>query len=179
MPPSPPLDLELQPFDSTGASHAPALDRFAAVWGRLDAMWRIEGADGPAPPRRLLDVSAMRDFLDLVMLVDVSEASGPEDGVDFRFRVYGTGLAQLYGADLTGWRLSAASSAAADLHRRCFEGTLTHGAAILFAHDLAESAYAKRVEGLCFPLSLSGRRIDQLVALEAPLGLKRPPTPYL
>ena len=179
MPSSAPLDLQLRPIDDGGGAHAPALDRFVGLWRRLEAMARAEDGDGPAPPRRLLDVSAMRDFLDLVMLVDVAEAGGPENGVDFRFRVYGTGLAQLYGADLTGWRLSAASSAAADLHRRCFEGTLAAGAPLLFRHTLDDRSYAERVEGMCFPLSLSGRRIDQLVALEAPLDLKRPPTPYL
>ncbi|MEQ8604385.1 MAG: PAS domain-containing protein [Marivibrio sp.] len=180
MSPCAPTEIVSRPLADAPALQPASLAAAALLWGRLEAMWRAQGARGPAPPRALLDVGAMRDFLDLVMLVDVLRDAGASSGrSDYRFRVYGTGLAQLYGADLTGWRVSALTSAAGTLHRRCFDAALTHGAAIRFTHDLAERAYARRVEGLCFPLTLSGATIDQLVAIEAPLGLKRAPAPYL
>jgi len=177
MTPCAPIDITSRPLADAPTPQSSALAAGARLWRRLEAMWRAQGGRGPAPSRALLDIDAMRDFLDFVMLADVEDRA--PNAPDFRFRVYGTGLAQLYGADMTGWRTATAESAAASLHRQCFEAALTHGAAILFAHDLAESAYARRVEGLCFPLTLGGERIDQLVAVEAPLDLRRAPAPYL
>jgi hypothetical protein len=61
--------------------------------------------DAPGPHLKLIDPLGMREALGFVALIDILEGGG-----DFLYRVYGTRIAERYGADLTGRRTSETDS---------------------------------------------------------------------
>lgn len=66
----------------------------------LYLLWRRKCAGRPAPARADFAVEEWRPWLGHLMLLDCIE------GEDFRYRLYGTELAQLFGYDLSGLRVS-------------------------------------------------------------------------
>ena len=67
----------------------------------LAGHWRSLCGEGKLPHHRQVDPLAMRPALGYIMLVDAIE-----DGRDFRYRLYGSIVARVSGAELTGRLLS-------------------------------------------------------------------------
>jgi len=66
------------------------------LWG-LREYWLSKRTEGFAPPRSAIDLAEMKPWLPYVALLDVV---GP--AALFRVRLFGTGLVEAYGQDLTG-----------------------------------------------------------------------------
>jgi len=70
---------------------------------RLMDYWSGLRGGAPIPRRDQIDPLSMREMLGFIMLIDVIDR-----GVDFRYRLYGSKIADLTGVDLTGRLLSQA-----------------------------------------------------------------------
>ena len=72
-------------FDEAGRLHA------------LGAYWQSHAKDGRPPGPAIVDPLALRAWLGHLLLVDVVNG-----GTDFVYRVYGSTVAETFGADMTG-----------------------------------------------------------------------------
>ena len=70
----------------------------------LVQLWDVRRGSRAMPARRDFPVEDLRPWLGRLALIDVVD-----DGTDFFYRLYGSGLAERYGMDLTGKRLSEIS----------------------------------------------------------------------
>jgi hypothetical protein len=64
---------------------------------QLNDYWRGKAEDGVAASSKAIDPSEMRFILGYVMLLDVLDG-----GADFRYRLYGSLIAERFGRDVTG-----------------------------------------------------------------------------
>lgn len=64
---------------------------------QLGKYWRAKTDGGLSAPVRAIDPAEMRFILGYVMLLDVLD-----DGADFRYRLYGSLIAERFGRDVTG-----------------------------------------------------------------------------
>jgi hypothetical protein len=63
----------------------------------LGAYWESRAADGRPPGQEIVDPLALRPWLGHLLLVDVLDNAS-----DFKYRLYGTGVAETFGEDMTG-----------------------------------------------------------------------------
>lgn len=77
----------------------------------LVGFWRMHRAGGRLPGVDMVEPFALKPALGYIMLLDVLD-----DGWDYRYRLYGTNIAQRLGQDLTGRRTS-------DISKRAFTGS--------------------------------------------------------
>ncbi|MCK6451896.1 MAG: PAS domain-containing protein [Alphaproteobacteria bacterium] len=77
----------------------------------LVGFWQMHSAGGRLPGVDMVEPFALKPALGYIMLLDVLD-----DGWDYRYRLYGTNIAQRLGQDLTGRRTS-------DISKRAFTGT--------------------------------------------------------
>lgn len=68
-------------------------ERLRELW----AYWASKRQGARLPARRLINPLEMQPWLGNLLLMDVIDA-----GADFRYRLHGTNLVELFGADLTG-----------------------------------------------------------------------------
>ena len=61
----------------------------------LGAYWQSHAADGHLPGQDIVDPLALRAWLGQLLLVEVL-------GNDFKYRIYGTAVAETFGVDMTG-----------------------------------------------------------------------------
>ncbi|MBO6835697.1 MAG: PAS domain-containing protein [Alphaproteobacteria bacterium] len=127
--------------------------------------WDTKRANRIAPRRRDIDPLEMPDILPRILLADVID--GP-DGIDFRYRLSGTGICNVHGKELTALRPRDLSPAA--------YGELIHGHyldacrrrapradVIILQTDQRSRSYAR----LLLPLSDDGETINKLMAVDS------------
>jgi len=126
---------------------------------------------GRLPGRRDLDPAAIKRLLPTVSLTEPTP-----DGRDFRIRLAGTGLYDVYGREITGRRLSdiyspvAAETWRAELARVAAEGRPAAG-----AHSLAwRGASHLSLLWLRLPLASDGAEVDMILGYDAVVGLSHP-----
>lgn len=106
--------LIVERFDDVYAFFAAnAVDRPVVAWSptpetighsgliQLLNYWREKRGERPAPRPSEIDPLEMRFILGYAMLLEVLD-----DGADFRYRLFGSGIAERFGAEMTGKRLS-------------------------------------------------------------------------
>jgi hypothetical protein len=140
-----------------GASEAPADVRDPRLRG-LWAYWAGKRNGAALPGRAAINPLEMRAWLGNLLLMDVVEA-----GLDFRYRLHGTQLVQLFGADLTG-RL-VGSLPVRDVDRLLAEGRLVVGSRDW--HYTEETVVAEKqhiaIAKLILPLAANARDVDMLI----------------
>ena len=112
-----------------------------------------------APTRADIDPVEIASLLPRVMLVDVST-----DPIDFRFRLAGTGIFKIHGAELTNKRaLDLAPRVFAELIHRLYCEALTRRAPI--AHRLLIECASRRSAymRIMLPLSEDGERVNMIL----------------
>ena len=124
----------------------------------LWAHWNAARRGGDLPGRATIDPLALRPWLGRLLLMDVID-----NGRDFRYRLHGTALVELFGADLTGTLVSALP--VADVDR-----LLAEGRAAVARRDyvyIEEAAVAERryaaISKLILPLATTGSAVDMLM----------------
>jgi hypothetical protein len=117
------------------------------------------------PLRRDLDVLELRPWLGNLMLIDVLE-----DGRDFRYRLYGSILAQYYGRDLTGKTTEHVRPEARDLVRQEYRTVLASREPAVVLRDRQVNLRTMRVAKLVLPLSTDGAALDMLLVGAYPLA---------
>ena len=125
--------------------------------------WHSKRGDRPAPTRADIDPVDIAPLLPRVMLVDVST-----DPLDFRFRLAGTGIFKIHGAELTNKRaLDLEPQCYAALTHRLYSEAVTRRAPLayrlLIEVETRRSAYTR----IILPLSDSGAEINRLMTVES------------
>lgn len=153
----------------------PAIPQIDAVEMRLDDpelgddlraaldYWHKKRGQRLAPCRADIDPVEIAPLLPRVMLVDVSA-----EPLDFRFRLAGTGIFKIHGAELTNKRaLELEPPAYAALIHRLYCDTLARRAPL--AHRLLIEVESKRSAymRISLPLSEDGEIINRLMTVES------------
>jgi len=125
--------------------------------------WQHKKGARLAPARTDIDPVDIAALLPRVMLIDVST-----DPLDFRFRLAGTGIFKIHGAELTNTRaLDLAPSAyAAMIHRHYCEAVAQRAPIahrVLIDVDTRRSAYMR----IILPLSDDGDVVNRLLTVES------------
>lgn len=143
--------VDVEDFLAAGQQMAPTL---AAIY----RLWRAKAGDRPAPSRADFDIVDLRPWLGFLVLIDVIDG-----GVDFFYRVYGTGITAFYGNDLTAKRLSDVEPAIQALvfaeYRRAVQ-TMRPLYVVRRPRIRREEAWVARV---ILPLSRDGTTVDQIL----------------
>jgi hypothetical protein len=166
------IRLDGHPARRSGPGAAPQI---AAVELSLDApeldpdlrqalqYWSEKRGDRLAPARADIDPLEIAPLLPRVMLIDVAA-----DPIDFRFRLAGTGIFRIHGAELTNKRvLDVEPAAYGRLLHKLYAEALARRAPVahrlLIEVDTRRSAYAR----IILPLSEDGRCINRLMTVES------------
>jgi hypothetical protein len=117
------------------------------------------------PLRRDIDVLELAPWLGNLMLIEVLEG-----GAEFRYRVYGSTLAQYYGRDLTGKTTEGVPEEARKAVRREYRAVLADGRPVVILRDREVRHRTMRVAKLVLPLSSDGAALDLLLVGSFPLA---------
>jgi hypothetical protein len=129
----------------------------------LHRLWCLHVVDGEPPLRSQIDVQYLAPWLGSLLLIDVLP------GPDFRYRVYGSDVTQLFGKDRTGSLVSDFDTPAAELMPHDYEAALLQRDAHVVARQRlvrlprARGADMHMVEKLILPLRRSGSAIEQML----------------
>ncbi len=116
------------------------------------------------PARSDLAVPEMRRWLGFVHLVEVSH-----DPLDFRYRVFGTHIAQAIGIDLTGESISQNPEWAAEL-RQGYEEVVERKSALYQIHEIDRFKGTYRHHRILLPLSNDDETVNMVLVLSYPLA---------
>lgn len=135
----------------------------------LFAYWRSLRHDAPVPPRQRLDPNDMKRLLPTVSLIEVA-AGEPND---YRVRLAGTGLYNVYGREITGRRLSEIyNTAAADYWRAELGRVVKDRRPGVGVHNLAwRGASHLSLIWIRLPLVTQGSEVDMILGYDAVVGL--------
>ena len=120
---------------------------------------------GPRLPSRAdLDPGAFKRLLPAVSLIDVDR-----HGVEFRLRLAGTGLYDIYGFEITGRSFGEIYSlSAADYWRGELDKVVSEGRPAVGVHNLAwRAASHLSLFWLRLPLASDGHRVDMILGYDA------------
>jgi hypothetical protein len=136
----------------------------------LFAYWAsLKGGD-PLPARRRLHPAGMKRLLPTVSLTEVLQG----DGLDYRFRLAGTGLYHVYGREITGRSLAEVyNSAAADYWRHELGQVVRERRPSVGVHSLSwRGASHLSMVWIRLPLSTRGDgEVDLILGYDAVIGL--------
>ena len=135
-----------------------------AYWARLRA--------GPAlPGRRNLDPAPIKRLLPTVSLVEVVRG----EALDYRMRLAGTALYNVYGGEITGRRLGEVyNTAAADYWRAELGAVVEARRPSVGVHNLAwRGASHLSLVWIRLPLASDGFNVDMILGYDAVVGLSQ------
>ena len=130
----------------------------------LQALWRAKRNGRPMPLRRAFDVVELRPWLGSLCLIDI-EANGR----DFRYRVFGTRIANTIGQELTGRRVSEIAPQFRDGLRPGYVEVSRSARPATFAPIFHEPWRTIRLSDLVLPLSVEGLTVDMLLTCSYPV----------
>ena len=137
----------------------------------LFAYWASRRSGGKLPARRDLQPGDIKRLLPTLSLIDVDRAP-----LDFRIRLAGTGLYDVYGREITGRGLADVyNSAAADYWRVELGKVVAEGRPAVGVHSLAwRGASHLSLLWMRLPLAANGRDVDMILGFDAVLGMAQP-----
>lgn len=124
----------------------------------LLAYWNATRGAAAMPPCAAIDAIALWQWLGHLILIEAST------GGEFRYRVYGTGLAEYYGRDLTGKTTAALRPEVRALVCHEYETVCASRQPLLVTHTRRIREQRLPVEKLILPFSADGRGVDRLLA---------------
>lgn len=132
----------------------------------LFAYWSALRHAEALPSRRDIDPARIKRLLPTVSLIDVL------DGGDFRVRLAGTGLYDVYGREITGKRLAEVYNTAAADYWRAELRTVLAGRPAAGVHNLAwRGASHLSLLWMRLPLAADGVNVDMILGYDAVVGL--------
>jgi hypothetical protein len=130
----------------------------------LLAWWNARCGARPMPSRADFEVSELKPWLGNIHLIDVEEG-----GAEFRYRVYGSNIAQYFGRDLTGLTTAVARSATRDIVRSEYMTVVRERRPMLVQRERSIAGRDTPVERLILPLSADGAGVDKLMVGSYPV----------
>jgi hypothetical protein len=125
----------------------------------LHDLWQTHRDGALAPRLADLDVFNSPHWLGHLSLLEAIE-----DGLDFRYLIYGRALAAYYGRDLNGKTTRDLSAAVGNLVRREYLQAYTDQRPVLVKRRRRVRGVSIMIAKLILPLSSDGRAIDLLIA---------------
>ena len=125
----------------------------------LHDLWQTHRDGAPAPRLADLDVFDSPHWLGHLSLLEAIE-----DGLDFRYLIYGRALAAYYGRDLSGKTTRDLSAAVGNLIRREYLQAYADQRPVLVERRRRVRGVSIMIAKLVLPLSSDGRAIDLLLA---------------
>jgi hypothetical protein len=134
----------------------------------LFAYWSSLRVDAPVPPRRRLDPNDMKRLLPTVSLIEALPGAG-----DYRVRLAGTGLYNVYGREITGRSFSEIyNTAAAEYWREELGRVVKDRRPGVGVHNLAwRGASHLSLIWIRLPLATQGSDVDLILGYDAVVGL--------
>lgn len=133
----------------------------------LFAYWASRRQGAKLPGRRDLSPGDIKRLLPTISLLDVSR-----DPLDFRVRLAGTGLYDVYGREITGRRLPEIYNTSAADYWRAELGQVAQGKPAVGVHNLAwRGASHLSILWLRLPLASNGTDVDMILGYDAVIGL--------
>lgn len=148
----------------------PRLQRFWAYW--LETSKHFEKFQ--ALSKSDIDPTGFNGYLEYVTLVDVLD-----DGRDFLYRVYGTGIAEHFGRDMTGAKVSALPEISARFQVYFYQQAYRSRRPVYMVTEGHPNIAVRQWSRLCLPVTKDGESVCQLLNLALPTGLRRKPDHYL
>jgi hypothetical protein len=136
----------------------------------LFAYWASRRQGAKLPGRRDLDPGDIKRLLPTLSLIDVVR-----EPLDFRIRLAGTGLYDVYGREITGRALADVyNSAAADYWRVELAKVVADGRPAVGMHSLAwRGASHLSILWLRLPLAADGGEVDMILGYDAVIGMSQ------
>jgi len=138
----------------------------------LFAYWASRREPGRLPSRRQIDPKDFKRHLPTVSLIDV--VTSPWEGLarDYRLRLAGTGLYEVYRGEITGKRLCEVyDEASAEYWRAELDKVVTERRPGVGSHSLAwRGAPHLSILWLRLPLASDGRRVDMILGYDVVVG---------
>jgi hypothetical protein len=136
----------------------------------LFAYWASRRQGARLPGRRDLDPGDIKRLLPTLSLIDVVR-----EPLDFRIRLAGTGLYDVYGREITGRGLAEVyNSAAADYWRVELAKVAADGRPAVGMHSLAwRGASHLSILWLRLPLASDGGQVDMILGYDAVIGMSQ------
>jgi hypothetical protein len=131
---------------------------------QLLAFWDVKRGAQPMPACAAIDAVELWAWLGNLMLIEVT-APG-----EFRYRVYGTGLAEYYGRDLTGKTTAALRPEVRALVCQEYAAVCQSAQPLLVTHTRRVRDQPMVVEKLILPFSGDGTSVARLLAGAYPSG---------
>ena len=134
----------------------------------LFAYWASRRRGAKLPGRRDLDPGDIKRLLPTLSLIDVVR-----EPLDFRIRLAGTALYDVYGREITGRSLPEVyNSAAADYWRMELAKVVEDARPAVGLHSLAwRGASHLSILWLRLPLASDGGRVDMILGYDAVIGM--------
>ena len=155
--PAAPAYLERERNDGLSPLEAIVLPEIADP--RLQLLWQIHRKGAPAPRQADLDVFDSPHWLGHLSLLEAIE-----DGLDFRYLIYGRALAAYYGRDLNGKTTRDLPAMVGNLVRREYLQAYAEQCPVLVERRRRVRGVPIMIAKLILPLSSDGRAIDLLFA---------------
>jgi hypothetical protein len=131
---------------------------------RLLAFWNDKRDGGALPACASIDALELWGWLGNLILIETAAAG------EFRYRVYGTGLAEYYGRDLTGKTTAALRPDVRELVRREYAEVCRTARPLLVTHTRRVHEQPMRVEKLILPFAGERGAVTRLLAGAYPAG---------
>jgi len=136
----------------------------------LYAYWSSLKGGASLPIRRRLDPSVIKRLLPMISLIDVI----PGEPMDYRIRLAGTGLYNVYGGEITGRQLGEVyNTAAGDYWRSELRRVVMDARPRVGIHNLGwRGAAHLSLVWIRLPLSRGGSDVDTILGYDTVIGLK-------
>lgn len=144
----------------------------------LFAYWSSRRRGAGLPARADIHPGGFKRLLPMVSLTEVVRPAIAGAPLDYRIRLAGTGLYNVYGREITGRRLTDVyNSAAADYWRSELGKLVAEGRPAVGVHNLAwRGASHLSIVWLRLPLASNGTDVDLILGYDAVVGLSALPT---
>lgn len=135
----------------------------------LLAHWTNLKGDQVLPRKQQIDALEMQPALGYIALLDIVDG-----GADFRYRLFGSLIAQASGYDMTGRLLSVhrASSYIVDFYRTCYRAILLRPEPLATVHAPPSAESSTIWSRLILPFSDQPKQVDRLLVGIVPIKRK-------
>lgn len=117
---------------------------------------------------------SFKGYLEYLTLTEVVN-----DGADFRYRIYGTGIAKHFGRDMTGALVSDLPPVSAEFQLYFYQQALRKRQPVYMITEGHPNIQVDMWARLCLPVTTSGDRVEMLLNLALPTRLRGTPAQYL
>src|SRR6266852_5599555 len=132
--------------------------------------WRGLARDGDLPPAEAIDPTELVFILGWLMIIDPLAG-----GADFKYRLYGSSIADATGRDLTGCKVSDSFPDFADFTTAVYRDVMLHKRPVLTRHTPPQPIVVSRWERLILPFADADGEVTRLLVGAVSLGRRPAP----